>query len=135
MSVIIHLPETRASINVPGATPSSGLAKALRIVRDALAAFDGKPSSGALAAAVAGIAWERCGLMMRLLPTPSPQTRTSHIIGLDLSGTPAISITTVIYDEVDETFGQLHEGSFIAADVLRDVDALVRALTNEECNA
>lgn len=129
MSAIIHLPEIRLALSVPGATPAAGLASALECIRDALAAFAGTPAPEAFGAALSGIAWQRHAHLLRMLPRPTPQPRTTHLIVVGLSGSPSVSISSVISDGEDEPLGQIHEGQFVCADILRDVPTIVRALT------
>lgn len=129
MSAILTVRGVHVFLSVPGSTPAAGLTSALELTRDALAVFPATPAPAALAPAVVGLAWRAHGPLLRLLPSAAPQARTSHLVAVDLSGTPVVQITTVVFDELDETFGQLFEGSFVAADVLRNINTLVRAIT------
>ena len=129
MSVIIHLPPIRLSVSVPGSTPSSGLKNALGALVAALDTFPAKPGPEALGAAVMGVAWGRHGLLVRALSKPSPTARTSHVLTVDVSSTPTVSVTAAIFDEEDETWGQLHEGTFVVGAISADLEAFVKALT------
>lgn len=129
MSVIVHLPPIRLSVSIPGGTPSSGLRNALEAIVAALATFPAKPGPEALGAALLGVAWDRHGLLVRVLPKPLPTARTSHVLTVDVTSTPTVSVTAAIFDEEDETWGQLHEGNYVLGSISGDLDAFVRALT------
>lgn len=129
LSAIIHLPAVHLCLSVPGPTPQAGLTNALQLVRDGLHEFPAAPAPEALAAALCGLAWRRHPHVLRILPSPTPQERTTHLIVVGLTGTPYLSISTIVHDEEDDTRGQIHEGHFIAADILRDIERIVRALT------
>lgn len=129
MSVIVHLPPVRLSVSVPGSTPAAGLRSALDAISTALATFPAKPGPEALGAALCGVAWQRHGVLVRVLPSPSPTARTSHVVTVDVSSTPTVAVATMIFDEVDETWGQLHEGAFVLASIMPDLDTFVRAVT------
>ena len=129
MSVIITVNEARLHLLTPGKSPGHGLRNALELIREALSHFPAKPGAQALAGTLSGVAWRRHFTMLRIIPTATPTERTTHLITLDVSNTPTLSISTSIHDLEDDTYGQIHEGTFVAGGVLEDIDTLVRALT------
>lgn len=130
MSVIVHLPPVRLSVSIPGSTPASGLRSALEALVAALATFPAKPAPEALGAALLGLAWDRHGLLVRVLPSPSPTARTSHVVTVDVSSTPTVSIMTAIFDEEDEIWSQLHEGNYVLGAISGDLNSFVKALVS-----
>lgn len=131
MSALVVLPPVRLNLLVPGATPASGLREALQAIHAAAATFPARPGPEALGAALCGTVWHRHGQLTRVIPTPEPRQRTSHRITVDVTTTLTVGVETVIFDSEDETFGYLHEGSYVLASIMPDLDVFVRAITQQ----